>query len=207
MERVSRFLSASILLVSVPASCLSQQSFGRVDIRALQKGNVVTFKTADTNVLIGYAAFRTDGPRSMIVAQKPVGTNWTSVTFQFTVPRDDSMTLILRGRYRESTDTTNAAPEWVWADNVSVTNAAGDELCRNGSFEKVHGFLGILKRDGQPEKWGYRGEGRQIRLDETKAFPQDGERCVRLKHDVNAYQPLRVKSNVWYTVTAYFRAD
>jgi hypothetical protein len=204
MEPVTRILIALSLWLSIPPLCLAQQSFGRVDIRALQKSNVVTFKTADTNVAVGYAAFRTDGPRSMIVAQKPVGTNWTTLTFQFSVPRDDSVTLILRGRYRERAAATNAAPEWVWADSVSVTNAAGEELCRNGSFEKVHGFLGIHKRDGQPAKWGYRGEGREIRSD--SAFCQHGERCVRLKHDVNAYQPIRVKSNIWYTVSAYFRA-
>src|SRR5262245_47327695 len=111
-----------------PWTALSQQSIGRVDVRALKKANVVSFKSADTNVAIGYASFRTEAPRSMIVAQKPVGTNWTAVMLQFSVQRDDSATLILRGRYREGAAATNTAPEWIWVDAVSVTDPDGEDL-------------------------------------------------------------------------------
>jgi len=204
MERVPRWLLAALVSACLPVEVFSQESFGRVDIRALRTSNLVSFRAADTNVAIGYAAWRRENPRSMIVAQKQVSTNWSAVTFQFAVQQDDSVTLILRGRYREPSTTTNAASEWVWADNVSVIVSNNVDLCRNGSFEKTHGFLG-LTRDGQPEKWGYKGPNREIRKD--KRFAQDGAHCLRVRHDVAAFHNLRARSNVWYTVQAYFRAD
>jgi hypothetical protein len=205
MERSVRCLVASALLCGATEPALGQESFGRVDIRALRASNVVSYKAADTNVAIGLAAWRSENPRSMIIAQKPLGTNWSAVTFQFALQHDDSVTLILRGRYREDAAATNAPPEWVWVDNVSVTTPSGADLSRNGSFEKIHGFLGRAHREGQPEKWGYRGPNREIRQD--AGFCQAGDRCLRVKWDVPAYQSFRAKSNTWYTVRAWFRAE
>jgi hypothetical protein len=142
----TRFVHIALVsLTLLPATLgFSQQSYGRVDIRALRSSNTVIFKTADTNVSIGYAAWRNENPRATIVAQKQVTTNWSEVTFQFSVAQNDQITLILRGRYRETEPTGELIPDWVWVDNVSVTDTNAAPLCHNGSFEKVHGFIGKL---------------------------------------------------------------
>jgi hypothetical protein len=185
----------------VPA-VFSQQSYARVDIRCLRNANLIAFKATDTdtNVVIGYAAERTEGPRATIAAQEPVSTNWTPVTFQFSVAQNDSVKLILRGRYRETEPTGELVPEWVWVDNVSITDTNGVNLVRNGSFEKL-GF------DGRPEKWGYKGARKEVMSDKTRAFPQNGERCIKVWHSLAAFYDFRARSNQWYTVRAFFRAD
>ena len=194
-------------LALVPLSASSQQSYGRIDIRCLKSNNVITFKTADTNVSIGYAATRNENPRATIVAQKLVSTNWCAVTLQFAIGQNDTVTLILRGRYRETEPTGEMVPDWVWVDNVSLMDTNGAELCRNGSFEKVQQTLVKLFRDGQPQKWGYKGSGREIKYDPAGACPQDGERCLKVWHSLAATQSFLLRSNLWYTMRAYFRAE
>lgn len=203
-----RFLGACVAIVLCSTSiATAQQSYGRIDVRCLRSNNVITFRTADTNVAIGYATWRDPNPRATIAVQKQVGTNWSNVKFQFAIKQNDSVTLILRGRYQEPEPTGDMIPVWVWVDNVSLTDTNGMELCRNGSFEKIHGSLPRAYRDGQPEKWGYKGKGREIKFDDRSTFPQDGQRCLKVWHSLAAYQSIRLKSNQWYTVSAYFRAE
>lgn len=196
---------ATSLLLSVSSE--AQQSFGRVDIRCQRASNTVQFRSADTNVTIGYATWRPENPRSCIAGQKIVGTNWTEVAFQFSIRQNDTITLTVRGRFREPTDATNAPVEWVWADLVSLAGTNNVDIVRNGSFEKVHGGFPRLYRKGQPEKWGYHGEGREIRHDESGAFPHDGARCIKVSHGTPARQSFHLRSNQWYTVKAWFRSD
>ncbi len=187
-------------LALAQGAAVAQQPCGRVDIRCLHASNVVTFKTADTNVVIGYGAWRNENPRSTVSAQKIVSSQWTELRFQFSAGQSDTVTLTLRGRYREAEPTGEAVPDWVWVDNVSVTDPDGTGLVRNGSFEK-------LNHEGRPERWSYKGTEDAIRYDKTGAFPKDGERCLRVSDRLTAQQTFRVRSNTWYTVLAYFRAD
>ncbi len=191
-----------LALLSLEPAALSQGSYARVDIRCLRNSNVVSFRAteADTNVVIGYAATRIEGPRATISAQQLVSTNWVPVTFQFSVAQNDSVKLILRGRYRETEPTGEMVPEWVWVDNVSIRDTNDVNLIRNGSFEKL-GF------DGRPAKWGYKGTRKEVMFDKTRTFPQDGERCLKVWHGLAAFYDFRGRSNLWYTVRAYFRAD
>src|ERR1051326_4780601 len=130
-------LIISAMCAAVPFSSFSQQSFARVDVRCLRSDNVVMYRVADTNVAVGYGTWRPTNPRSIISAQLPITTNWVPVAFQFSVAKGDTVKLIFRGRYRETEDLELDPPEWVWVDNVSLTDGNGEELAKNGSFEKL----------------------------------------------------------------------
>jgi hypothetical protein len=185
------------MCAAVPFSSFSQQSFARVDVRCLRSDNVVMYRVADTNVAVGYGTWRPTNPRSIISAQLPITTNWVPVAFQFSVAKGDTVKLIFRGRYRETEDLELDPPEWVWVDNVSLTDGNGEELAKNGSFEK-------LDRGGRPEKWGYDG----LKMSTPKPVPAyDGKNCLGVSFKGAAFYEFRARSNVWYTVRAFFRSE
>jgi len=61
-----------LFIVLAPSSAFSQQSYGSRGLRCQSDKNLVTYKTADTNVVIGYAVWRNENPRATISAQEPV---------------------------------------------------------------------------------------------------------------------------------------
>jgi len=193
-------LNALAILLVTQVTAFAQQSFARVDIRCLRPDSSLIFRTADTNVSIGYGAWRPQNPRSIIAAQMPVSTNWTPIVFQFLVAKNDSVKLILRGRYSESEDLEKEPPQWVWVDHISVIDTNGVEIVRNGSFEKLH-------HDGRPERWGYKGASMPNFKHGHDVPAQDGERCLRVSFDGAAFYDFRARSNTWYTVRAFFRSE
>ena len=59
-----RFVLACAMWIALPTATVNaQQSYGRIDIRCLRSSNEITFRTADTNVAIGYATWRSPNPR------------------------------------------------------------------------------------------------------------------------------------------------
>ncbi len=192
---MKKMLLTSVALAAAAALNTAHAGNARIDITC--KDRTQSIKQVETTCRTYNHGWVKQNPDSGRTVEIPTTADWTQMKVTITPEADGVWTLNLKGKFLRGKETKQIVPVEVLYDQVEVTGA---EL-KNGSFEAVD-----AKRGQPADWWANKSFAQENRYISDAEGAKDGERYVKVWHNMNIGQTLNVTAGQPVTISAYVKA-